>query len=153
MWYIWLILAGIFVIAEIITVGFLIFWLALGSLCAMVTSFFTDNIIIQTTVFVITSTLFIFCTRKFANKLTKKENTITTNAYSIIGKKAKVIKDINSTLGVGQIKVDGQVWSAKPDVEKIITQDTEVLILKIDGVKAVVTTDLDRTIAGTKESV
>lgn len=153
MWYIWLILAGIFIIAEIITVGFLIFWLALGSLCAMVTSFFTDNIIIQTTVFVITSTLFIFCTRKFANKLTKKENTITTNAYSIIGKKAKVIKDINPTLGVGQIKVDGQVWSAKPEVEEIISQDTEVLILKIEGVKAVVTTDLNHKIAGSKEAV
>ena len=59
MWYVWLILAGIFVIAEIATVGFLIFWLSLGSLCAMVTSFFTDNLIIQTAVFVITSALFI----------------------------------------------------------------------------------------------
>lgn len=63
MWYVWLILAGIFVIAEIATVGFLIFWLSLGSLCAMVTSFFTDNLIIQTAVFVITSALFILCTR------------------------------------------------------------------------------------------
>ena len=39
MWYVWLILAGIFVIAEIMTTGFLIFWLGLGSLCAMITSF------------------------------------------------------------------------------------------------------------------
>ena len=139
MWYIWLILAGIFMIAEIATVGFLIFWLGLGSLCAMVTSFFTDNIIIQTAVFVVTSTLFIFCTRPFAKKLTKNDKSVVTNAFSIVGKKAIVLKDINSTDGTGQIKVDGQVWSAKCETENVIPKDTEVLVLAIDGVKAVVT--------------
>lgn len=141
MWYVWLILAGIFVIAEIATVGFLIFWLSLGSLCAMVTSFFTDNLIIQTAVFVITSALFILCTRHLAKKLGKTDNNLTTNAFSIIGKKAIVVKEINPTLGVGQIKVDGQVWSAKSNGEEIISEGTEVSILSIDGVKAVVTAD------------
>lgn len=142
MWYFWLILAGIFVIAEIATVGFLIFWLSLGSLCAMLTSFFTDNIIIQTAVFVVTSVLFIFLTRSLAKKLAKTDNTLVTNAFSIIGKKAIVIKEINPTLGVGQIKIDGQVWTAKSTNEEIISEGTEVLILNIDGVKAVVSTDL-----------
>ena len=141
MWYIWLILAGIFVIAEIATVGFLIFWLSLGSLCAMITSFFTDNIIIQTAVFVVTSALFIFFTRPLAKKLDKTDNPLVTNAFSIIGKKAIVVKEINPTLGVGQIKVDGQVWSAKSNGEEIISEGTEVSILSIDGVKAVVTAD------------
>ena len=142
MWYFWLILAGIFVIAEIATVGFLIFWLSLGSLCAMLTSFFTDNIIIQTAVFVVTSVLFIFLTRPLAKKLAKTDNTLVTNAFSIIYKKAIVIKEINPTLGVGQIKIDGQVWTAKSTNEEIISEGTEVLILNIDGVKAVVSTDL-----------
>ena len=48
MWQIWLIIAGICLIIEIMTVGFLIFWFAIGALLAMVTSLFTDNIIIQT---------------------------------------------------------------------------------------------------------
>ncbi len=147
MWYIWLILAGVFMIAEIITVGFLIFWVGLGCLCAMLTSFITDNLIIQTTVFVITSTLFIFLTRPLAKKLTKKDKTVVPNAFSIIGKKALVVHDINPTLGVGQIKVDGQVWSAKCETAEIISKDTEVLILKIDGVKAVVTTNLSQTVS------
>lgn len=141
MWYVWLILAGIFVIAEIATVGFLIFWLSLGSLCAMVTSFFTDNLIIQTAVFVVTSALFILCTRPLAKKLEKTDNNLTTNASSIIGKKAIVVKEINPTLGVGQINVDGQVWSAKSNGETVISEGTEVSILSIDGVKAVVTAD------------
>ena len=55
MWQFWLIAAGIFFIGEIITTGFLIFWLGIGSLLAMIVSFLTDNIIIQTAVFVVSS--------------------------------------------------------------------------------------------------
>lgn len=145
MWYVWLILAGIFMIAEIITVGFLIFWLGIGSLFAMITSFITDNFIIQTTVFVISSTLLILCTRPFVKKLTKKDKTVVTNAFAIVGKKAIVVKDINPTLGSGQIKVEGQVWSAKCEDDTIIAQGTEVYILKIEGVKAVVTANLNNS--------
>lgn len=138
MWYIWLILAGIFAIAEIVTPSFLIIWLSAGSLCSMVTSFFTDNIMIQTAVFVISSAIFICFTRPLAKKLTKKDKDVVTNAFAIVGKKAVVIEDINSTFGTGQIMVDGEVWSAKCEGDEIIPKDTEVFILAIDGVKAVV---------------
>ena len=46
MWTIWLIIAGIFFVGEIMTVGFLLFWFGFGSLVAMIVSFFTDNFII-----------------------------------------------------------------------------------------------------------
>ena len=49
MWLIWLIAAGVFFIGEIATTGFLIFWLGIASVLAMIVSIFTDNIIIQTT--------------------------------------------------------------------------------------------------------
>ncbi len=142
MWYIWLIAAGIFLIGEMITNGFLIFWLGLGALLAMLVSFITDNLIIQTAVFVVSSTLLIIFTKPLLKKFTKKDKTVVTNAFSIVGKKALVLQDINSTLGTGQIKVDGQVWSAKTETEEFIPKGAEVLILKIDGVKTVVTTNL-----------
>ena len=69
MWYVWLILAGIFMIGEIITNGFLIFWLGLGALLAMLVSFFTDSLVIQIAVFAGTSTLFILFTKPLLQKL------------------------------------------------------------------------------------
>ena len=64
MWPVWLVLAGIFFIVEIATTGFLVFWLGIGSLFAMITSFFTENLIIQMVVFITTSTLLIIFTNK-----------------------------------------------------------------------------------------
>lgn len=138
MWVFWLIAAGIFFIIEMATIGFLVFWLGIGSLLAMVTSFITDNILIQFIVFVVTSTILLIFTRPLVNKFIKVPKEVKTNAYSIIGKKAIVISKINNIEGTGQIKIDGEVWSAKSSIDEDIPENTEVEILEIDGVKAVV---------------
>lgn len=137
MWQIWLIASGVFFIIEIITVGFLMFWLGIASLITMVVSFFTSNLIIQTAVFVISSGLLIFATKPLVDKLSKKDS-VQTNVYSIIGKKAIVIEDIDWNKGTGQIKVGGEVWSAKTNEQIDIPKDSEVEVVDIDGVKAFV---------------
>lgn len=137
MWQIWLIISGMFFILEMITVGFLVFWFAIGALFAMITSFFTTNIIIQTTVFLITSTLLLFLTKSFAGKISRKDS-IKTNAYSIIGKTGLVTTEINSKKGIGQVKIGSETWSAKGISDEIIPVGSEVEISEISGVKVVV---------------
>lgn len=136
MWQIWLILSGIFFVCEIITVGFLVFWFGVGALIAMIISFFTTNIIIQTTVFIVSSTVLLLVTKPFVKKFVDVKPT-NTNAFSIIGQKALVIKEINSH-SIGQIKIKGEVWSAESENDETITEGSEVEILQIKGVKAIV---------------
>ena len=138
MWQIWLIIAGVCLVAEIITTGFLVFWLAIGALISMVVSLFTDNIIIQTATFVISSAILIFATKPFVKKFAKTKD-VKTNAFSIIGQNGVVTKEIDSINAKGQVKVDGETWSAvgKNDID--IPKGTEVEVLEIKGVKAVVT--------------
>ena len=137
MWQIWLIASGIFFICEIITVGFLVFWLGVGALVAMLVSFFTSNIIVQMSVFVISSGLLIFATRPLVNKINRKD-VVPTNVYSLIGKKAIVIEDIDWVTGKGQIKFEGEIWSAKSKEQVNIPTGSEVEIVSIEGVKAFV---------------
>lgn len=136
MWQIWLIIAGLFFIGEIATVGFLIFWFGVGALVAMLVSLFTSNVIIQTSVFVISSAILLFATKPFVKKFIDVKST-NTNAFSIIGKKALVRKEINSN-SVGQIKINGEIWSAESENNEIIPKGSEVEIVKINGVKAIV---------------
>lgn len=137
MWQFWLIVAGLFFVGEIFTLGFLIFWFGIGALFAMIVSFFTTNIIIQTTVFLITSTIFILATKPLVKKFVDVKKT-NTNVFSIIGKKALVIKDIDPIHSSGQIKLNGEVWSAETENDEIIKEGSEVEVLKINGVKAIV---------------
>lgn len=135
MWQIWLIISGIFFVMEIMTVGFLVFWFALGALITALVSIFTDNIIIQTTVFIVSSTLLIFLTKPFVKKLSRSDK-IQTNAYSIIGKKGIVTREINVKKGIGQVKIGTEVWTAKSTTD--IPEGTEIVVKEIDGVKVLV---------------
>lgn len=96
MWQIWLIIAGVCLIIEIMTVGFLVFWFAIGALLAMIVSFFTDSLIIQTSVFVISSAILIFATKPFVKKFANNKSSIQTNVYSTVGKTGIVTKNIDS---------------------------------------------------------
>jgi len=138
MWSFWLIAAGIFFAIEIVTVGFLIFWLGCGALLAMVVSFFTNNLIIQGIVFVVSSTILILLTKPLVNKYVNSKPLKPTNTYSLIGQHGIVIMDINPTDSTGQVKVNSEIWSAKSDTETLIPKGTDVKILQIDGVKLVV---------------
>lgn len=136
-WQIWLIIAGVCFILEIATVGFLIFWFALAALITAFLSLFIKSIVAQTAIFVVLSAAFIFLTRPLAKKLNKKDN-IVTNANSIIGKEATVIKEINSN-SIGQVKIGGDVWSAICNYQDVtIPVGSQVSISRIDGVKVIV---------------
>lgn len=151
MWQLWLIAAGVFFVIEMITVGFLVFWLGIAALITMCVSFFTDNLLIQTAVFVVSSISLIFLTKPFVKKFINNKDTVVTNAYSIIGKNAIVTKDIDSSNCTGQIKVNGEIWSAKSENSPLISKNTTVKVKSIDGVKAVVTQYLDEEIVAKED--
>lgn len=116
------------------------FWFSIGALFAMVASFFIDNVVIQTAIFLICSTILLFATRSFVSKFQKKDPDYKTNSSSIEGKIGKVTKEIDSIEGKGQVKVNGEVWSAKSFDGTSIPEGTDVTIKKIEGVKAIVET-------------
>lgn len=139
MWYIWLIAAGIFFVAEIITVGFMIFWLGVAALITCIVSLFISNLIVQTSIFVILSALLLLFTKPFIEKFViKKDDKVVTNAYSIIGKEAEVIKTFDKITKMGQVRVGAEVWTAKCENDEILNEGDKVKVSSIDGVKAVV---------------
>ncbi len=138
MWQFWLVLSGIFLILEIISITFLIFWFSIGALLAMITSFFTSNIFIQSAVFLVSSTLLLFVTKPLVNKILPKDSFVKTNSSAAEGKIALVVKDIDPIEGSGQIKINTEVWSARSEDESVIEAGNKVEVVKIDGVKAVV---------------
>lgn len=133
MWKIWLIISGICLIVESFTLGFFVFWFSIGAIFALITSLFTTNIIIQSTVFVITSTLLLLLTKPLIKKFVKTPKTKPTNVYSIIGKEGIVLETIDSINGTGKVKVNGELWSAISDSN--IEKNEKIKVISVNGVK------------------
>ena len=94
MWSMWLIISGIFFVAEIITTGFLVFWFGVGAIFAMIVSLFCQSLFIQALVFIIVSVILMIFTRPLVNKIISIRDTMPTNIYNIINKEAYVMEDI-----------------------------------------------------------
>ena len=138
-WTIWLIIAGFFLILEILTEGFLVVWLGIGSLCALAVSFFfPEAIAAQIIVTAIVSIILILSTRKLSKKFSSKNDT-PMNVYTILGKKAIVSQTIDNIKGQGRIKIDSDTWAARnDDGDELINEGDTVEVVRIDGVKAIV---------------
>ena len=102
----------------------------------MLASFVINSVIIQATIFLVVSTILLFVTKPFVNKILPKDSFIKTNSNSIEGKIGKVIVDIEPVEGKGQVKISGETWSAKSADSTYISKDTEIVVEKIEGVKA-----------------
>ncbi len=113
------------------------FGLLFGALIALVSSFFISNVVYQTYIFIISSTLLILLTKPFVKKF-KTSSEIKTNAFSVIDKTGLVTTDISLDGKAGQVKIGSDAWTAISATGDPILKGTEVIVEKIDGVKLLV---------------
>ncbi len=150
MWKLWLLISGICIIIESFTMGFFVFWFSIGALFALIVSLFTQNLFIQSAVFVISSTLLLLFTKPLIKKMVKTQKTKPTNVYSIIGKEGIVLEKIDSLNSTGKVKVNGELWSAISDED--IEKDTIVKVLSVNGVKLKVQKVADKILDTAKQN-
>ena len=138
-WIIWLVIAVIMLVIEIATTGLATLWFAIGAVVAMIMDLCGASVASQIIAMAaISAVCFVVCMIWVKPKLEslRKKNVQKTNADRLIGREGVVIVPFNSTEGKGQVKVDGQIWSAKSGED--YTEGTKVTVKAIEGVKLVV---------------
>ena len=136
--YIWLGVAIVLLVIELVTVGLTTVWFAIGALLAMTLAFCGAGLAWQTTVFVVASVALLVFTRPFVQKYVNSKH-IKTNIDAIVGMTGRVVEPINGIEGTGAVIVDGKTWSARTDNEMtVIPVDTIVTVREVSGVKLLV---------------
>lgn len=134
----WLSILVILVVIEFLTMGLTTIWFAGGALVAAILSMFNTSLLTQIVVAMIVSLVLLFSTRPIAVKYFNKDR-VRTNVESMIGRTAVVIGEVNNLVGIGQVNVGGQEWSARSSVESVVIPvGTVVEIINISGVKLIV---------------
>jgi|MGYP000000659805 membrane protein implicated in regulation of membrane protease activity len=92
----------------------------------------------QIIAFVIVSVILLILTRPWALKYLNSR-TVRTNADSLIGQTALVTQDIDNLNAKGQVKVEGQIWTARSISDDVqLHEGQKVMIESISGVKVIV---------------
>ena len=133
---IWLLVAIILVILEIMTAGFGVICFAIGAvLAALAAGLGVDSIAWQIVIFAVVSLLtFIFLRPVVLRFLDKKSKDVKTNADAIIGRKGVVSERIDASQHTGRVAIDGDDWKAVSEDGSVIEKGTYVEIVKLDSI-------------------
>ena len=138
-WILWVIGACAFGIGEMLTTGFFLAPFALGAALAALVDALGAGELGSWIVFVAVSLLTLGIVRPIARSHMQMPPQIRTGAAALVGKQAIVLERIANDEGVGCIKIDGEVWTARSlDEDQVIERGTRVHVVDIRGATALV---------------
>ncbi len=135
-WILWILLGVIFIIAEIFTLGFVLFWFGIGALAAALAGFLGFGMIIQFVVFAAVSTVLTVMSRTILGNYFSQtdENAYKTGIDSLPGQIGTVTSASKGTLQEGAVKVYGSIWTAFPiDGENNLIEGEKVEVVSVKG--------------------
>ena len=135
-WIIWLIIGVGLIVAEIFTLGFVMFWFGIGALAAALVGFLGFGVGWQFLVFAVVSVGFAVMSRTiFAKYLPLGgANPRKFGAEALPGKIGTVTMASKGTLNESAVKVFGSIWTAFPiDGEEILTEGEKVEVVEVRG--------------------
>ena len=135
----WLVMIVVFLLAEAATVTLVSTWFAIGSLAAMLVSLLKAPVWFQISLFVIVSAICLTALRPLVRKHIKPKLT-KTNVDAVVGSTGLVTVAIDNVTAAGQVKLGTMEWTARSESGEPIPQGTLVKVVRIEGVKAIVTT-------------
>ena len=137
MQYVWLGILILAIIAEAVTAGLVSIWFVPSALAAMILASCNVPVYLQVTVFLGLSIILLIFSRTIWKKYTSFKPVEPTNADALIGQIGIVTEAINNIDASGEVKVNGQHWSARSQNGVPIEKDKHVRILSIEGVKLI----------------
>ena len=139
MLYFWIGFFVLSVIVEVNTMNLIAIWFMPGTLIAIVLALLSVPVWIQVLVWLLITVTVFAATWRLSARLRHPRHE-PTNADRVIGQTAIVTETISDRTQTGQARVMGQTWSARTDeTETEIPAGTEVRVLRIEGVKLIVT--------------
>ncbi|HEY5428429.1 MAG TPA: NfeD family protein [Solirubrobacteraceae bacterium] len=138
-WLLWVILAAAFGVGEMLSGGFFLAPFALGGILAAAGDAAAGSAV-GVIVFVMASLLSLVLVRPIVRSHLRMPASIRTGGAALVGKQATVIERISNAEGVGIVKIDSDVWTARSLYDdQEIEPGTRVEVVDIKGATALVT--------------
>jgi membrane protein implicated in regulation of membrane protease activity len=136
-WLLWLIVAVILAVGEIFTLSFFIAPFALGALRAAGAAAAGAGALLSGGLFLVASGGLLVALRPVARSHGRTQ--LRTGTAALTGRTATVVERIANHEGVGAIRLDGEIWTARTYLDgEVIEAGRQVQVLEIRGATALV---------------
>jgi membrane protein implicated in regulation of membrane protease activity len=138
-WVVWLIAACVLAAGEIVTTSFFLAPFAAGAFLATIVSLLGAGFVLSGVVFLVASTLLFLFVRPVARRHLRQPAQLRTGTAALVGRSGTVVERIANGEGVGAVKIEGEVWTARAyDDDEVIEAGRRVHVMEIRGATALV---------------
>jgi membrane protein implicated in regulation of membrane protease activity len=138
-WILWLIAAVVLAVAEAMNTSFFLFPFAIGAAGAAAVGLVGAGTPIAVVVFAVLTAVSFTTLRPIARRHLSAPPQIRTGTAALIGRRAIVLERIANDEGVGCVRIDGEVWTARSyDDDAVLEPGTRVHVMEIRGATALV---------------
>jgi len=136
-WIVWLIVAAVLGVAELLTTTLAFGLIAIAAVAAAVVGAFHLSFALQLVAFAVTAGAGLGFVRPIAIKHVKQPPALRTGAAALVGRSAIVLEEV--TEHSGRVRIDGEEWSSRPyDDSLVIPVGTKVDVMQIKGATVLV---------------
>ncbi len=135
-WVLWVVLGVSLIVAEIFTLGFVLFWFGIGAIVAALAASLGFGFGVQFLAFATVSVVLTMLSRKIFHgySSTGDKDSIKTGADSLPGQIGTVIGASKGSRQAGEVKVFGSTWTAFPeDDEQPLLEGEKVEVVSVKG--------------------
>jgi membrane protein implicated in regulation of membrane protease activity len=141
-WVIWIVVAGLLAVGEILTLSFFLGPIAIAAMLAGIAALAGAGAAIQLVVFIVASIASLVVLRPIARRHLVTPPKIRTGTAALVGAPAVVLERVDG--GGGSVKLAGEVWTARAyDGDEVLEPGTRVQVMQIEGATALVSNGLD----------
>jgi membrane protein implicated in regulation of membrane protease activity len=138
-WVIWVLVACAFGVGELLTTSFFLAPFAVGALVAALVAAIGGGLVGAWATFIVISLLMLWVVRPIARSHMRMPAQLRTGTAALVGRRAVVLERIANDEGVGCVKIDGEVWTARAyEEDRVIEAGTPVQVIEIRGATALV---------------
>jgi membrane protein implicated in regulation of membrane protease activity len=138
-WVIWVIAACVFAAGEIATTSFFLGPFAVGAVVAAILAALGAGWAVSTIAFLVISVLVLLTLRPVARRHLRSGPPLRTGAAALVGESAIVLERVSNDEGVGVVRLNGEVWTARAfDEDRVIDAGEKVHVIEIRGATAMV---------------
>lgn len=136
-WIVWLIVAGVLGVAELVTLTFALGLIAVGACVAAAVAATGLGLPFQLLAFVLAAMAGLGVVLPVARRHGRQPPLLRTGSAALIGRPARVLEEVNGHSG--RVRIGGEEWSARSyDETLVIPVGNTVDVMQIEGATALV---------------
>jgi membrane protein implicated in regulation of membrane protease activity len=139
LWHVWVIVAIVLFIGEVLTPGFVLACFGVGCLASGVVAYAQWDIKWQLATFSAGTLLMFFTMRPMVLIYLQPSVEVPTNTDRLVGKVGLVTEQVDGHAHTGRVTVCGEDWKAMPaDPDASITPGQKIVVLRVESAKLMV---------------